>query len=286
MFQKVGKTPKSRQKAKTAQNSPFLCGVTPLSLWCNPKGYPKLKTRGNTGVTPKINNMPSKSTKPVSGRVSNQAYIELIKMADREGMSLSQFVGYKLSQLTAPNQTIEGTISAIDRTLRGQPKIKPLNIKRETIPPQVLQPSPLNDYGRVGVDIPPDTSGYYKEEDVYKLELEEKFSVYGKWSNYLAIPKNQINRDGSIYFPINANNTDLLEEFATGNDAFPFLYKVVANSVPFIDEFQQQCVTFQGWDGIVFGTIDETGYASYKKWYYRYKDLFGHLKKVRIKMIG
>lgn len=230
--------------------------------------------------------MPSKTTKPITGRVGNETYIELIKMADREGMTLSQFVGHKLSQLTAPNQTIQETISAIDRTLRGQPKIKPMNIKRETIPPQVLRPSPLNDYGRVGVDIPPDTSGYYKEEDVYKLELLEKYSVYGKWSNYLAIPKNQLNRLGSQYFPINANNTDLLEEFATGNDTFPFLYKVVAKSVPFIDEYNEQCVTFKGYEGIVFGTIHQENYFSFNQWYYRYKDLLNNEEKVRIKMIG
>jgi len=232
--------------------------------------------------------MPSKSTKPITGRVSNDTYIELIKMADREGMTLSQFVGYKLSQLTAPNRTIEETISAIDKTINSQPKPKPMS-QRQPIPPQVLRPSPLNDFGRVGVDIPPDTSGYYKDEDVYKLELIDKKSVYGKWSNHLAIPKDQINRDGSIFFPINVNNTSLLEEFSTGNDAFPFMYRIVANSVPFIDEIGEQCVTFdRGYNGIRFGTLfDErmVGY-SFNKWFYRYEDLLGKYENVFIKMIG
>jgi len=230
--------------------------------------------------------MPSKSTKPITGRVSNDTYIELIKMADREGMTLSQFVGYKLSQLTAPNRTIEETISAIDKTINSQPKPKPMS-QRQPIPPQVLRPSPLNDFGRVGVDISPDTSGFYKDEDVYKLELEEKTSVLGNWSNHLAIPKNQINKIGFQYFPINANNTNLLEEFVTGNDAFPFLYQVVANSVPFMDEYNKQCVTFTGkYEGIVFGTIGEEGYISYDRWYYRYLDLLGNENKVRIKLVG
>jgi len=214
--------------------------------------------------------MPSKSTRSVTGRVSNAEYIELVKMAQKQGTTLSQFVGSKLSQMIAPYRTIDQTISAIDNVIKSQPKPKPM-IQTETIP------------------APPDMSKYYKEEEVYKMELFDKKSVYGKWSNHLAIPKNQINRDGSIFFPINANSTDLLEEFITGNEAFPILYKVVANSVPFIDEIGEQCVTFNGgYNGIRFGTLfdEKVAYRSYNKWYYRYKDLLGNYENVFIKMIN
>jgi len=224
--------------------------------------------------------MPSKSTKPISGRVDNETYFKLMELAKNKRMTMSQYIGDVLSKLTQPIQSLGDTTMIQNPAI---PKQKPQ--KLEPIPPHVFNPNPLNDYGRVGVNIPPDITGYYKEEDVYKLELIEKKSVYGKWSNHLAIPKKQINRDSPFYFPVNANSTDLLEEFITGNEVFPIMYKVVANSVSFIDETGEQCVTFNGgYNGIVFGTYYQEGHTSFNKWYYRYLDLSGNEKKVFIKM--
>lgn len=53
----MGVSGKKRSEiVKNTINAPFLCGVTPLTLWGNPKGNPKRKKRGNTGVTPKTKN--------------------------------------------------------------------------------------------------------------------------------------------------------------------------------------------------------------------------------------
>lgn len=235
--------------------------------------------------------MPSKSTKPISGRVDNETYFKLMELAKNRRMTLSQFVGEMLLSLTTQTRTL-GQISTNDEfseMVKQTPK--KVTPKRDPIPNHVFNPNPLNDYGRVGVDIAPDISGYYTEEQVYKLELFEKVSVRGIWSNNLAIPKDQLFREGSAFFPINEVRTTLLDAFVTGNSAYPILYKVVANSFSILDENNQECVTFDNhYQAIRFGTFidrDERGvivYESYNKWYYSFEAINGKIKNVIIKL--
>jgi len=235
--------------------------------------------------------MPSKSTKPISGRVDNETYFKLMELAKNRRMTLSQFVGETLLSLTTTTRIL-GQISTDDEfpeMVKRTPK--KVTSKREPIPEHVFNPNPLNDYGRVGVDIAPDISGYYTEEQVYKLELLEKLPVRGIWSNNLAIPKEQLVRESSTYFPINEVRTTLLEAFVTGNSAYPILYKVVANSFSILDENNEECVTFDNkYDAIRFGTIidkDERGfivYQSVNKWYYSFEALNRKTKNVFIKL--
>ena len=236
--------------------------------------------------------MPSKSTKPISGRVDNETYFKLMELAKNKRMTLSQFVGETLLSLTTTTRIL-GQISTDDEfpeMVKRTPK--KVTSKREPIPEHVFNPNPLNDYGRVGVDIAPDISGYYTEEQVYRLELSEKTPVRGKWTNNLAIPKDQLFREGSAFFPINETQTTLLEAYVTGNSAYPILYKVVANSFSILDENNQECVTFDNrYDGLRFGTCiekDSNGnvvYQSYNKWYYSFEALNGKIKNVILTLI-
>lgn len=234
--------------------------------------------------------MPSKSTKPISGRVDNSTYFELMEMAKNNKMTLSQYVGYALSNLTKPKQSlgrvmdIEEEHERIDRVV---PAPKPQ--VRQSIPTHVFNPNPLNDYGRVGVDIPPDITGYYTEEQVYRLELLEQKSVRGKWQNNLAIPKNQIRRGvghnghTSDFFP--SNNVELLESFVTGNSFYPILYRVVSNSYGFIAINNEEYITFKGWEGIRWGRIIEKDYEASPRWFYTYEDFNRNEKNIMIKLI-
>lgn len=238
--------------------------------------------------------MPSKSTKPISGRVDNETYFKLMELAKNKRMTLSQFVGEMLLNLTTTKKTLSQIPTLDDDEIEESLKItsKKITPKRQPIPEHVFNPNPLNDYGRVGVDIAPDITGYYTEEQVYKLELSEKLSVRGIWSNNLAIPKEQLFREGSTYFPINEVRTTLLEAFVTGNSAYPILYKVVANSFSILDENNQECVTFDNrYDGLRFGTCIEKDingiivYQSFNKWYYSFENLNGKRKNVILTLI-
>lgn len=227
--------------------------------------------------------MPSKSTKTISGRVANSIYFELMELAKNQQMTLSQYVGYALSNLTKPKQSLGGFIDTIedndDKVLPKKPQV------RQSIPNHVFNPNPLNDYGRVGIDIPPDITGYYTEEQVYRMELLATKPVRGKWANNLAIPKDQITRDGSTLSPRDGFSTTLLESFVTGNSFYPILYRVIANSYGYIDKNNEQYVTFKGWECIRFGRIIEDNYQTSSRWFYTYEDF--NRKKINesIKMI-
>lgn len=230
--------------------------------------------------------MPSKSTKTISGRVANSTYFELMEMAKNNKMTLSQYVGYALSNLTNPKQSlgrvmdIEEEHERIDRVV---PAPKPQ--VRQSIPTHVFNPNPLNDYGRVGVDIPPDITGYYTEEQVYRLELLEPKAVRGKWQNNLAIPKDQLIKDHSILYPKNDFGVTLLEAYNTGNSFYPILYRIVANSYGYTDKNNEQYVTFKGWECIRYGSIIEKDYESHYRWFYTYEDFNRNEKNIMIKLI-
>lgn len=231
--------------------------------------------------------MPSKSTKPISGRVDNETYFELMEMAKNNKMTLSQYVGYALSNLSKPKQSLGRVMDMEEkheRIDRFVPAPKPQ--VRQSIPSHVFNPNPLNDYGRVGVDIPPDITGYYTEEQVYRLELLESTPIRGKWHNNLAIPKEQLtnNAPGPL-FPINTNETHLLEAFNTGNSFYPILYRIVGKSFGYIDRKKEPYVTFKGWECIRYGSIIEKDYQSHYKWFYTYEDFNGNEKNIMIKLI-
>jgi hypothetical protein len=233
--------------------------------------------------------MPSKSTKSIAGRVDNNTYFNLMQMAKDSRMTLSQFIGYTLTNLAKHEKQI-GAIPEEKVTYTGAKRFLDTMLEetntppeRQQIPKHIFNPNPLNDYGRVGVDMPPDITGYYTEEQVFRLQLVNEKGVRGKWHNNLAIPKSQL-ISADNFSPRNIMDTQLLEAYNTGNSFYPILYRVIANSYSLFDENRNQIITFNGYDSIRYGTMIDGDYIGYNKWFYSYEDFKGITKNVLIKV--
>jgi antitoxin component of RelBE/YafQ-DinJ toxin-antitoxin module len=233
--------------------------------------------------------MPSKSTKSIAGRVDNNTYFNLMQMAKDMRMTLSQFIGYTLTNVAKSEQQL----GAIPKESVTPPSIKTYmnEILEESktpsesqqIPKPTINLSPMNQNYKVSVDAPPDITGYYTEEQVYRMALVNEKGVRGVWHNNFAIPKRQILR-GDNYKPINNQGTELLEAYITGNSFYPVLYRRVGISCLLIDEYSNHIITFNGYDGIRYGTMVDGDYTGYQKWYYSYEDFNGNKKNVLIKL--
>ena len=121
--------------------------------------------------------MPSKSTKSIAGRVDNSTYFELMQMAKDVRMTLSQFIGFTLTDM-AKNKRQMGAIKQEQVTYSGAKRFLDTMLEetntpteRQQIPKHIFNPNPLNDYAKVPIDMPPDITGYYTEEQVYRMEL-------------------------------------------------------------------------------------------------------------------
>jgi len=233
--------------------------------------------------------MPSKSTKSIAGRVDNSTYFELMQMAKDVRMTLSQFIGFTLTDM-AKNKRQMGAIKQEQVTYSGAKRFLDTMLEetntpteRQQIPKHIFNPNPLNDYAKVPIDMPPDITGYYTEVQVYRMELVNEKGIRGKWHNNLAIPKKQLIRTDN-YSPISVEEIELLEAFNTGNSFYPILYRVIATSYSFFDENRNQIITFNGYDSIRYGTMVDGDYTGYQKWYYSYEDFSRNKKSVLIKL--
>jgi len=216
--------------------------------------------------------MPSKSTKTVSGRVSNETASKLEKMAKSQGVNMSQFIGNTLTRLISqPSQKVGGQIEE-------QPRITTTTTTSTTTQNENRQEY----YNRKAEGYMDDGGNwddllrggnYFREEEVYRFiqiqgtnenirrGLDAGFQHFPEC---YGIPKRFIDSDTKA--PRYPYDTILVESFITGNNKHPILYKPIDRIIEFNDSRGNIKFTFNR-IGICYGNIYDGDYTTFGKWY-------------------